>query len=62
MRIKKLIHAKYLQRFLGQPATYFSLGFKNPLFMGRWLAQLQERAALDLGVLSLGPTLGMAIT
>ena len=29
---------------------------------GTWLAQLVERATLDLGVVSLGPMLGVEIT
>ena len=31
-------------------------------FRGTWLAQLEERATLDLGLMSLSLTVGVAIT
>ena len=44
------------------PILSLSLSQKEGLYEGTWLTRLEEHAILDLGVVSLNPTLGVEIT
>ena len=43
-------------------STPSMINTKKSVHRGIWLAQSEERAALDLGVMSSSPTLGIEIT